>query len=78
MPEAQHVAVRGSETVRAAGVGCCGVCGAPLKGKQRVACSDPHRAELARRRQTEVQRSRDDEVRTLLRLALKRLEDSTG
>jgi len=78
MAQAQNGAVRGSESVRAAGVGFCGVCGKALTGRQRSACSDRHRAELARRREAQAQRSRDDEVRALLKAALERLEDSTG
>jgi predicted nucleic acid-binding Zn ribbon protein len=71
----------GSGGVRTPSVGLvvgsrpCPICGTrELEGKQTV-CSGKCRAERSRRRREEVLRTRDDEIRTLLATALKKLEE---
>ncbi len=54
--------------------GSCPVCGSPLTGRQRVACSDRCRAELSRRRKAQAQAERETQVRAYLQTAGEALE----
>jgi predicted nucleic acid-binding Zn ribbon protein len=66
-----------SAGVRALGVGSgreCPACGKPISGRQR-ACSAKCRAALSRQRRADRLKARDREIRGLLEVALKRLED---
>jgi predicted nucleic acid-binding Zn ribbon protein len=40
----------------------CPVCGAPLRGRQKSACSDKHRAELSRRTRAARRSARDAKI----------------
>jgi hypothetical protein len=53
----------------------CRGCGAPLVGRQRVACSSRCRAVVSRRREAETRRERDAEIRGLLKAALEKLQE---
>ena len=63
MFEAENAPSLASASERAPGVASCRVCGKPLTGKQRVACSDRHRAEFSRRQQAMAGHLRDQEIR---------------
>ena len=70
-PEAERSGVIGSSAP------VCAVCGGPRSPRKRETCSDRCRAELSRRRRKDVQRIWDEEIRTLLEVALKKLEEGT-
>lgn len=51
----------------------CAVCGGLRDSRKRETCSDKCRAALSRRRRIQTQTTRDQEIRTLLEEALRRL-----
>ena len=53
----------------------CEVCQKPRPTGRRATCSDRCRTELNRGRRRDALRTRDDEIRALLVLALKRIEE---
>ena len=66
-----HAPVVGSgEPIRA-----CPVCGTPPRGRQRSACSGRCGAAKTRRRRTEAQSERDQQVRDLLDAAVRILRE---
>ncbi len=64
-------------TYSASAVKALGPCGGPRSPRKRETCSDRCRAELSCRRRKDVQRIWDEEIRTLLEVALKKLEERT-
>ena len=53
----------------------CAACGGPRGPRKREACSDKCRAALSRRRRAEAGKTRDRDLRELLKAALRKLEE---
>jgi predicted nucleic acid-binding Zn ribbon protein len=75
MPDVRPQAARAAVGASQQGVSrCCPVCGRPLEGSQRTACSGRCRAERARQRAEQAASAKKEDLRALLHLALQRLE----
>ena len=79
MPTATQASQVSPEPARAALAGslerACAVCGGPLPRGRREACSGKCRAALSRRGRETRRQQRDEELRALLRRALRLLEE---